>query len=189
MVRALLDGRKTQTRRIVKNPDYYGCLTGDCPHTLQEECNQALTEASPYGQPGDRLWVRETHRINGTMGGPRVTYRADNAERFPKAPDTSSAWIADDNHWRPSIFMPHWASRITLELTGVRVECLRDISEEDALAEGVEPYTPGPTGMARGEPQEMPSAAYRTLWEQINGAGSWDKNPPWVWVLTFRRLP
>jgi hypothetical protein len=173
MVRALLDGSKTQTRRVVKpQPTNQLFRTISCwndeAHAREWQC--------PYGQPGDRLWVRETWRqaypkTNFSHG---VVYRADK-ERALGMDEYS-----DRHRWKPSIFMPRWASRILLGITAVRVERLQDISDEDALAEGCYPTK---TGIYPGAPR----AAYRELWDSINGAGSWDANP-WVWVVEFNRV-
>jgi len=217
MVRAILEGRKTQTRRIVKpQPDltklgetvgpqgqrYYG------KNAKQIESNGEWQFSipgaalypwrSPYGQPGDRLWVRETfycddgHYPDGVpdscqwreVEGKRLSipleekraemlesmyYRADGEPQF-EAPEGPIPW-------RPSIFMPRWASRITLEVTGVRVERLQSISEADAAAEGV--YT---------DPACPAYDAYRVLWDQINAKlAPWASNP-WVWVIEFKRV-
>lgn len=174
MVRAILDGRKTQTRRIIKNPDFYGCPTGDCPHWNQKECDAAMAKSCPYGKPGDRLWVKETF-VAPVDGKP--VYRA------------SIPYGNLDCHfkpWRPSIFMPRKASRITLEITSIRVERLNDISEEDAKAEGAEIQKETPGGWVICGPRiGSYREGYRWLWEQINGADSWDANP-WVWVIEFK---
>lgn len=151
MVRAILAGTKVQTRFVL------GC---------------------PYGQPGDRLWVREAWARDDEDG--QLMYRADVGRDL----------CADA--WRPSIHMPRWASRITLEVTAVRVERLQDISEADAQAEGVIPkWEPGCSGRlmdAFGGFSFRPAAsAYAELWEQINGPGAWDANP-WVWVVEFKRV-
>ena len=168
MVRAILDGRKKQTRRVVKNPEYMGCLTGDCPHDTRSECIAEITvfgaTKCPYGIEMDRLWVRETFAAPWGRSG--VFYRADDKKEY-------------DGNWRPSIFMPRWASRITLEITEVRVERLQDISEEDAESEGTKYPAGGPTSCYR--------MGYSWLWESINGKGSWDENP-WVWCITFKRI-
>lgn len=141
----------------------------------------------PYGQPGDRLWVREGHALDGR----RVFYRVGHVEDEGLGPRV-------DVRWRPSIHMPRWASRITLEVTDVKVERLQDISEADALAEGIA-YGPtcdeeGRSGgfhwdRTREDETVWPSAvaAYRALWESINGTGSWDANPH-VWCISFRRI-
>ena len=152
MVRAILDGNKTQTRRVVKlKPDYM--------ETFLRLPNKVA--CCPYGQPGGRLWVRETFEDCESALHSCVLYRADGG-----TPGTK---------WTPSIHMPRWASRITLEITGVRVERLQDISEEDAISEG----TPFPCGGWVG--------GYQKLWESIHGPGSWDLNP-WVWVVEFKRV-
>lgn len=189
MVRAILDGRKTQTRRAYKNrkhPDF-GCDIA--ASELVREAQHVIDRACPYGQPGDRLWVRETWSSDD---GKTAWYRADG--------ETYNAGLP----WRPSIFMPRWASRITLEITGVRVERLNEISTEDAIAEG----TPVTWGDWRGQAPEWALRSigpeygspgshlwdnrttvknYGLLWESINGAGSWAANP-WVWCIEFKRL-
>jgi hypothetical protein len=217
MVRALLDGSKTQTRRIAKivksMPDGRGwdCLqkpgTHECIYLLNgvwswrpyggapDAPYPHIEEYCPYGQPGDRLWVKETHKafiVTGRKTG--ITYAAGGDKGIDSTHEGWSAmWNKATGKWRPSIFMPRWASRITLELTAVRVERLQDISEADAKAEGVE-TTPGwspsygdPCNSALAPEAQNAKAAYADLWESINGADSWDKNP-WVWVLEFRRI-
>lgn len=133
----------------------------------------------PHGVPGDRLWVKETwmHREGGVMrdaaGGvedsfdDEIIYRAAQPNAIGR--------------WKPSIFMPRWASRILLEVTAIRVERLQDISEADAWAEGCEGYDDDVTGGKSGYRE------YAELWESINGAGSWLENP-WVWVVEFKRI-
>lgn len=194
MVRAILEGRKTQTRRPVKqwaedgDVDAYGRMyfTGMVP---KYPC--------PYGKPGDHLWVRETWKANGTMGGPRITYCADGGEAFPAVPDSSPCWIADDHCWRPSIHMPRWASRLLLEITAVRVERVADISEADAKAEGVRGHLVG-SGDSRLGTQTVyglgnssdcsPTAkgGFAEIWSAAY-PGSWERND-WVWVIEFRRV-
>ena len=184
MVRALLAGTKTQTRRIVKithrTPGLAACLQPPVgaprPGVASELC--------PYGQPGDRLWVRETFaRIDGqTRPWIETDYRATYTHG-----DRLGDSLGIKKRWTPAIHMPRHASRITLEITGVRVERLQGIGEADALAEGVTD-----TGALildpAGNTQGGPIAEYAVLWEQINGPGSWDANP-WVWVVTFKVLP
>ena len=200
MVRALLTGTKTQTRRIakpVRHPDLGNVYTAGAL-VLEHEPQHVIDRACPYGQPGDRLWVRETwnwfdpETIPASRVGNRAPFTGCQGER---AIFWSAAYAADGNipspgygkgnYWRPSIHMPRWASRITLEVTGVHLERLQDISVADALAEGVNvhPYHHGkpPTSIY------SPVQAYRDLWEQINGAGSWEANP-WVWAVEFKRL-
>lgn len=184
MVRAILDGRKTQTRRIVKDQPSerecvrYDTITGEVVYE-KDESSRIIPPA--HGQPGDRLWVKETFRLaNKTQSEPDVVYRADDPE----------VWGAP---WKPSIFMPRKFSRITLEIESVRVERLHEISRQDAMAEGIylnenDYWTAGemePGKVLRG--LESLELAYGRLWDYINGPGSWDKNP-WVWVIQFRRL-
>jgi len=162
MVRAILDGRKTQTRRVVKPQPNADNWTGKCR----------------YGQRGDRLWVRETWQslvIHDGLSPSDIPVGAD-----IQYPATYDGWVSKR---RPSIHMPRWASRITLEITGIRVERLQDISENDAVAEGVEFWTP----TVDVDPVPSPRPAYRLLWESINGAGSWGLNP-WVFVIEFKRV-
>jgi hypothetical protein len=193
MVRALLAGTKTQTRRIVKpqpslsSTEAFLGLDGiwrfSHPTARGPVSHEADDVRCPYGQPGDRLWVRETHYIIGEVG--EVFYRATNDSSL-------SPPLQWHGRWKPSIHMPRAASRITLEVTGVRVERLQDISEEDAQAEGLIPLSDGSDrtwtvdGTARSE-YETAREAYRHLWEDINGFGSWDSNP-WVWAVEFKRL-
>jgi len=190
MVRALLDGTKTQTRRVVKpqpsassdsailGPDSVWRFSHP---TLRGPVSHATDDVRcPYGQPGDRLWVRETWTHPLHHSHPIALYRAT---------DESAALAhLDFDRWIPSIHMPRWASRITLEVTDVRVERLNDCSEMDAMAEGM-PFNASAVGTPTPGARPGPSAiaAYRGLWESINGAGSWELNP-WVWVLGFKRL-
>jgi hypothetical protein len=192
MVRALLDGRKTQTRRLVKcalswaqrfEPAPFKGY-GVAPNWIQltsDETAEAGAGACPYGRPGDRLWVKETFSAPGALGSDgRKIYRADLGD------------TAKEPHglkWKPSIFCTRKASRITLEITGVRVERLLEISEADAKAEGIflndRAWYAADNGI---ETQALfPSTAYRILWESINGPSSWALNP-WVWVVEFRRV-
>jgi hypothetical protein len=173
MVRALLDGSKTQTRRVVKpTPEWIG-QSGVLSYRGRVGLPHALC---PYGQPGDRLWVRETHMDLGAC----YLYRAD------AAAEQERAIVAPRQPWRPAIHMPRAASRITLEITGVRVERLQDISEDDALAEGC-----SSTAIVHEDGEDYTghyaSEEYQDLWESINGPGSWEANP-WVWVVEFKRL-
>jgi hypothetical protein len=184
MVRALLAGRKTQTRRIVKPQpitlgDAYSRSHSDDGAWLGEGCGNGRIPC-PYGQPGDRLWVREAWckfpEDSRDGNGAQTYYRADPSNTTAEA---SRVMNRNGVKWRPSIHMPRSLSRITLEITDVRVERLQDISEADAEAEGFELGSPpciyNPTGW------------YRSLWEEINGAGSWGANP-WVWAVSFKRL-
>ncbi|MCS4271163.1 hypothetical protein M2416_001633 [Raoultella sp. BIGb0132] len=181
MVRALLAGRKTQTRRPVGLPVHdktLGCeLAGN---ELAGELAAGNYLNSAFGKPGHRIWVRETwtpESIDAEDGSYSPDYRAT-ANGQPL-----------DGRWTPAIHMPRWASRITLEITDVRVERLNSISESDAIAEGLERYNDdgiiyyGPFG--RGDCR--PEVAYRDLWLSIYGAESWQANP-WVWVIEFKRV-
>lgn len=204
MVRALLAGTKTQTRRIVKpqiaeyvqaTPDVHP-TTRTAPY-LDSYCGERKTPENPrgmsrewhwwtadnrlgphvsrcpYGVPGDRLWVRETiRRDTDPLGDPMHSYCCAD----------ESVTVADAWPWKndvlPSIHMPRSLSRITLEITGVRVERLNDISESDARAEGI----------SKNQcPDWHAISDYRVLWESINGHGSWSDNP-WVWGIEFRRV-
>jgi hypothetical protein len=200
MVRAILAGRKTQTRRLVTVP-WKGSrralpyepwwVSEDGKLLAQDEYgdfHEASTRMAPYGHAGDRLWVKETFQINhvkyvrGRLPKSRPTtlaevlYRADGnyAEQFEQVDSPEMAI------WRPSIFMPRWASRLTLAVTGVRIERLHAITDDDAKAEGVW-HEPRHDGML-----SHPRLAYAELWDKINGKRApWEKNP-WVWVVDFR---
>jgi hypothetical protein len=196
MVRAILDGRKTQTRRIIKQRHLFKPVRGFGfePDSLNypvhmpvgTEGEQAITwakENCPYGNPGDRIWVRETWaRYNIEQDNHDIAYRATTPEDWPK-----------EGRWRPSIHMPRWASRITLEITDVRVERLQSISDRDALAEGLYQlpasgrYCLQPGMQYFGEASHSAQEVYSWLWESIYGEGSWQANP-WVWAIKFRQI-
>lgn len=210
MVRAILEDRKTQTRRVVKPQPPAGTAQVSTwhhpdprPHFFASANGEFLDGwcvPCPYGQPGDRLWVRESCRgeeLDSGLDG--VRYRADDA--FIPIQNTSAAsieWLklhtyrghhgAPAGPWVPSIHMPRWASRILLEITAVRVERLNDISQADAIAEGAPPSHPSIDRISQefGQP-DFPRSWYAQLWEQINGPGSWAANP-FVWVVGFRRV-
>lgn len=186
MVHALLNGTKTQTRRAMKpqpSPNFKWCrvkCVGPWFHIEADEPQTVMhTVTAKLGMPGERLWVKETFKHVDNFHGQDCTwYRADN-DTFPGS-------------WKPSIFMRRAYSRITLEITEVRVERLNDISEEDAKAEGcsrkvwiTSPFSAGALN-ARGKYGTCRDS-YRDLWESINGADSWAVNP-WVWAITFKRL-
>lgn len=216
MVRAILDGRKTQTRRVIKPQpplDRFGNL--DCGRILGPEMyhpakidkhgemypgepvfgvyddNGEWGAKCSYGRPGDLLWVRETWAWYDGMGNecPHILYRADNTiipadvrkERLEIAAAWQDAAMMDyrlEDRWRPSIHMPKWISRITLEVTAVRDERLQDISEEDAKAEGV---TPSLVGFDLDHLKYR--AGFQMLWDSINAKRGYDWNSnPWVWV-------
>lgn len=187
MVRALINGTKTQTRRAVKLTEA-GHVKEPGGHRRWHPADPNASLACPYGQPGDRLWVRETWAKpfdvpDAKLEG-RVTYRSDFRESHVLGMVRADGAMADRVKWKPSIYMPRWASRITLEVTGVRVERLQDISVTDAIAEAVNVHQDH-----HGKPRTSiysPVQAYRDLWESINGPDSWDANP-WVWVVEFKR--
>jgi hypothetical protein len=182
MVRALLEGRKTQTRRIMKPQPEDGT---DCPYHMGAGQDRKA-RVCPYGQPGDRLWVRETFAYHVQAIGAK---RDEDGPFVYKADGTEQCRL--DDKWKPSIFMPRWASRILLEIIAVRVERLQDISEEDARSEGVANGgclncgCDEPCGCTSPHPDARDS--FISLWESINGAGSWDANP-FVWILEFQRI-
>ena len=190
MVRAILAGTKTQTRRVVKphrSDDSFVLEdhgNGWWPYRSEDGESSVMLDGCehrfncPYGQPGDRLYVKETWSHDGS-GGPPI-YMADLCERdYPGVPCEHGP-----ARWSPSIHMPRWASRITLEITGVRVERLQDISEQDAMAEGVEPYRL-PCHPQREALRHVDG--FCAVWESIYGPGSWERNP-WVWAITFTRV-
>lgn len=250
MVRAILEGRKTMTRRIVKQvPDYYhfkhcgGPKQGQPKHIMdwslsgvyqadedqENYCkkghfyldvqtdvddNSHQEIKCPYGQSGDRIWVRETFSLetnsHGDLSG--VEYEPPFKDGRPvkwdggdwwqphyRATDPSPELICygdicrqcDDNgsgpHWKPSIQMPRWASRITLEIVDVRVERLNDITREDAKKEGFLPSIGNGLEQSCGRSFGNAELAFRNTWESIYGPGSWESNP-WVWVLQFKRI-
>lgn len=206
MVRALLAGTKTQTRRVVKPqfsadavPAEMGA-TNDRGHQISghsgmwwcdAEGNPEKSVRCPYGQPGDRLWVRETFDFL-PAGGPDepqacvIVYWATGSTEPRSAPESYNPMIYGRAKVRPSIHMPRWASRITLEVTGVRVERLQGISADDAKAEGITEFIGGWSETAAEDRSiqagSTPQEGYRHLWDQINGPGSWDANP-WVWEI------
>jgi hypothetical protein len=182
MVRAILDGRKTQTRRIVKLPKTNG--PEPLLHHIDSLGNADFTDGSvvrAFAEAGTRLWVRETWAYNTDFPeeARRAIYRADDASKY------------DADRWRPSIHMPRWASRITLEVVNVRVERLQNISEEDAKVEGIM-WMPGEDidGYSAGSGfghWNTSKDAFWDLWVSINGCESWEANP-WVWCISFRKL-
>lgn len=223
MVRAILDGRKTQTRRVVNpqpsNPETFGIspVWGQGVHDRGDQAGRFCLHAAfndggkrvdrflpcPYGAPGDLLWVRETfilesnqdcdiagyepphrdgrpvHRVVGDEDFGDYWEQAHYAATDPK-PELVAVGDVDEKRlgWKPSIHMPRWASRITLEVTDVRVERIRDISVNDALAEG---------RCLSTDPDDPED--FRNTWNRLNASRGfgWDANP-WVWVVGFRRV-
>ncbi|CAI1535824.1 hypothetical protein MOW49_003695 [Serratia marcescens] len=228
MVRAILDGRKTQTRRVIANVSPDNCIPLQKPTKTKDGIYTHVMDAPghglcPFGRVGDRLWVRETWSDVNLEGIPAVAYRADGDVYSPMDDESFldeygafnyedhrvtkyhfAAWYSDliegiEGVWRPSIHMPRWASRITLEITAVRVERLNDISVDDAKAEGVRAlennFGNGPAYCDyllpnlddTAEWYNRASDSYKSLWKSIYGEESWRANP-WVWVIEFRRV-
>ena len=200
MVQAILDGRKSQTRRLMKPqpkvyPGYEGWrwpvkMDGYAVIYGSEEPERWLRYC-PYGQPSDHLWVREAHAIV-----PATAYRASEGVVQTVNPhDTYYAAIYRQGFdrangcfgWRPSIHMPRWASRISLRVVEVRVQRLQEISEEDALAEGL-PEAPANLDPLQGIPWLSARERFQGLWDDINAKPdrTWEDNP-WVWIVGFER--
>lgn len=244
MVRAILAGRKTMTRRIVKPQpiqvdgelrfkwatffdnghvhtwDREG--TGGQNWQADEYPNENKFRAAlrrtpyekpcPYGSRGDRLWVRETWTSAVSAGMAQIAYAADGRWGSMSADfkpvfhgwtlgvtdkvmedwqELNGNWVGRsyfEKKWRPSIHMPRSVARIILDITDVRVERLQDITEEDAVREGVTPGDGSPVNGFQTESPYSATAAFAGLWESINGPGSWDANP-WVWAIAFRLTP
>ncbi|MFK4234911.1 hypothetical protein [Pseudomonas guariconensis] len=190
MIRALLDGKKTVTRRVVK-PQYldgpwsvkptesprherhshdWWLPTGSQPYAALPPC--------PFGQPGDRLWVRETFAIYGDRKQHVIHYRANHPQHVGQK----------GMGYKPSIHMPRWASRILLEITDVRVERLQAITPDQAVAEGIDGEISRQhleTSPVRHQCREAEILGFAGLWNAMGG--NWDDNP-WVWVVEFRRV-
>lgn len=224
MVRAILDGAKTQTRRVVKSRHPIGFIGGKGDEDDPGEWGYAfdgplhhgyavlgrgfdeqrdhgrVSIPCPYGEPGDRLWVRETwaplgDQLTEVVGRPRV-FRADADLVRDDSGDRVGWWLGETFlegserpfRWRPSLHMPRWASRITLDVVSVRVERLQDITEVAIEAEGVTCHLA--RELAPGACVASPFDAWRILWDSLNGSRpgcSWSDNP-WLWVVEFRRV-
>ena len=213
MVRAILEGRKTVTRRAIKVQPHIDASGNFCVGSSnygQDGYGKPVTKhfvngCCPYGKPSDRLWVRETFAIESNRwaddpyspphkdGRPTQRYE-DNKWDQPhyKATDAEPELWYDDRdspgcRWKPSIHMPRWACRILLEITDVRVERLQDITYEQAAAEGVHrgPLREWCASDEGGACHKYPVSAFRDLWQSVGG--SWDANP-WVWVVEFKRV-
>ncbi len=202
MVRAILEGRKTQTRRIVK-PQPLEQVPAHLMWKFNARPDERPEMLKPtYGVPGDRLWVRETLRISertrrGIPGNHLCSYAATHVPVQIADTDDKRAWVQAriDSHCErardgigeafcrvPSIHMPRWASRIDLEVKAVRVGRLQDVSEADAKAEGAVYGEASTVATMYGAAE-----AFRQLWNLINGPDAWDANP-WVWVIEFERV-
>jgi hypothetical protein len=211
MVQAILAGTKAHTRRVVKvTRRTEWLLRGDWADSFITNPGNKLLDECPYGTKGDRLWVRETWGWRGswwTVGEPTIRvfvhYRADDTKREILRPHDDDSGLPRQRRrrdgegeeewgeylerwwklWRPSLLMPRWASRITLEITEVRVQRLQEISEADAIAEGCRAVS-----MHSLDCDSIPpSRELAALWDSTNGAGSWSSNP-WVWAISFRRV-
>ncbi len=200
MVRAILEGRKTQTRRVVK-PQPEKCGDGwiyNNVHFADDAQMQSHLFHDIYGNykcpyggvysdgTGDTLWVRETWASHKYMDDTKPSEFTVGAQMLP-------VWYRADNvqndergRWRPSIFMPRWASRITLRVVDVRVERVQDISDEDCINEGMWMYSPNNVGPA---PEILSRGDFAELWDFINArrGHAWDTNP-WVWVVEFEEV-
>lgn len=196
MIRAILAGAKTQTRRIVK---------GQCPHCIIEEYDgkQMICRHCEHGSgyikcryDVDELWVKETWRPiswDVSEGWMDVEYRADSTCSNP-LPVPDNAWLkkeslarkySDCPDWRPSIFMPRWASRIQLAVKKIRVERVQDITTPDVVAEGLSPASPSMQWLSDWHAKK----AYAQLWDSINSKRGFPwKSKPFVWVIEFERI-
>ncbi len=188
MVRALLDGRKTQTRRPIKWKETRFTEIGEREDSSKWPWSEDAEHACdfwhpcPFGAVGDRIWVREAFRVHSRATDvATLVYKASErnswTEQTRRVPVAVCNKPATPEKWTPSLHMPRWASRILLEITGVRVERLRSMSQDDARAEGV---------IAASGPMEA-GLAFRELWDSIYGEESWKANP-WVWVIEFKRV-
>ena len=201
MIRAILEGRKTQTRRVVTSIAGKGRIRelhrSDTPGydlAFRDSCGRwndmrfaDVAARSPFGVPGDRLWVRETW----CFAHPEYHDQAEGVRRGDRPVRDEMPWWChyaatdddvDEPKWSPSIHMPRWASRLTLRVTSVRVERVQDISEADARAEGVTPFPHDPEGDCWTDGKHR--TAFEHLWGAINGWESWRDNP-WVWAVGF----
>ncbi|HBO4030495.1 TPA: hypothetical protein L6A17_32785 [Pseudomonas aeruginosa] len=193
MVRAILEGRKTVTRRVVKDTGFYAIDAAIHGNDVALREREALSTRCPFGQPGDRLWVREAwqgplisdeEQAANQSWWKDMTKFQDQAHCAYRASGDNNEYVDPDGYfhckWKPSIHMPRWASRILLEITAVRVERLHDITPNQCIAEGA--WREKDKELGRG--QEA-IAAFADLWRSTGG--DWDSNP-WVWVIEFKRV-
>lgn len=229
MVRALLEGRKTQPRRLIKAPGIEEAVAGHYYPSLnaaqfrRADGRDSLPLTCPYGRVGDRLWVRETWgAMSSELSRASVAYAARlpagktlqdtdggcNVVTVPEEWRDRLGHLVDTERWRPSIHMPRWASRLTLEVTDIRVQRLQDITGEDAQAEGARRFdelpSVHPCGQGPRWSMEAPSSTWQCLgsarmafanyinalhggprWNLKDEAPLWDRNP-WVWAVRFR---
>lgn len=213
MVRAILEDRKTQTRRIIKPQPKNrpilaasGLTIGADPALDGSEwydadfINPGTEMRCKQGRIGDILYVKETYAETESDGGPVILYRAGGSRMHGATGskrdgtwkdvtfDGEAGQVYPPDRWKPAIFMPRWASRITLEIVDIRAERLQDITEADAIAEGLHRDANGlwtwgdyPSGST------SPVHAYQLLWDSINREKSWDLNP-FIWIIEFRRV-
>ncbi|MCK4961677.1 MAG: hypothetical protein KAS19_04280, partial [Anaerolineales bacterium] len=207
MVRAILDGTKTQTRRVIKpQPDYQIEVEDDGSCVTYNGDKLVQRWQSPYGKVGDQLWVRETFRCNGWATDlATIFYKANDRNSYTEIseqfPVDGKKKLPVDGRWRPSIHMPRWASRIQLEITDIRVERIKSLTIDDMCAEGIgemleDPESIAGHGFAEAEHYSIAGVpmmhlpeiyGFAAFWDSINGQGSWDLNP-WVWVVEFKRV-
>ncbi|KAF6684994.1 hypothetical protein [Pantoea sp. EKM20T] len=211
MVGAVLDGRKTQTRRIIQSPaknmqasghkvieyrepgdKWYGEHVFSMRNQSGTWCDytkEQFLAKCPFGAVGDRLWVRETFRVHSRATDvATLVYKASEQQSWTqqthRVPIEKCNKPAVVDTWTPSIHMPRWASRITLEITCVRVERLNSMTEKDALAEGC---LGGHDSIPGYQYSATPHEHFHHVWQSIYGADSWQANP-WVWVIEFKRV-
>ncbi|EEJ0059556.1 hypothetical protein YG08_002226 [Salmonella enterica subsp. enterica] len=199
MVRAILDGRKTQTRRPIKwKQTRFTEMAERDDGSLwpwAEDCERGgdIWFACPFGEVGDRIWLRETFRVHSRATDVatlvyRASVRNSWTEQTHRVPVAVCNKPATPEKWTPSIHMPRWASRLLLEITNVRVERLNNISYDDAISEGIkQEWTCIDPGLGLYAHENDVQDDYETLWKSIYGEESWDANP-WVWVIEFKRV-
>jgi len=196
MVKAILDGRKSQTRRVIKpqpKPHSSGGwiwekVGGVIATKSGKIYKSKMLSRSPYGKPGDRLWVRETWRIFDNRIEDCGCNDPCSCHRYSGKPIYRADNMEDEYKWKPSIHMPKKYARIWLEITGVRVEQLQNISRKDAHAEGFHPSPYNGLESWKGQPYGNANLAFEACWNDINGKKHpWESNP-FVFVISFRRL-